>query len=278
MKRSISHAFTKNTLAAVAVITSTALLMCNLLCTVVTAADDVNHEEYVDTENTCYFEDPEGHIWAFDKIYWLENGEEFSMKVMQHYDGKGVICHLYTGEEKPSYVMPYSEQIYAHDTEGEFEVNGEKYQYDIIANIDISPNDRRMLFSDILTSNKNEAQEMQHIQNLKRLDFKKDGEIDIADVVLLNKRYMNTPSTFCTYFNEDDYYLEVMDYNDFYNVLLYNYNKGKTDVMIRFGDKVPENEPAPAPAIITSDNNLSAVEMVKLATQLGTKTVELTIG
>ena len=271
MKRS---RFTKNLMAVFATFTCTALLLTNAL-SVALAVDEANVQEYVDTENTCYFQDPNGNIWEFDKIYELKDGEEVTTHLLEYGEGKGVICRPYTGEQAPWYVQPYNEKLYSFDTEGSFEYNGNSYDYMIMPATQITVTDKSMLYRQILGYKMTDDE---RIQNIQFCDFKKDGEINIADIVLLNKLYMSTPSNFCTYYNNDTMMKEVMNYEDFFAFLLYHYNKGETEIRVQFGDKVPEADPVPAPPTTIITDNISATELVAMVRQLEVKRVDLVIG
>ena len=275
-RRFLSRAFTKHFVAIIAAFACTVTLTSNLVAAISASAIDDGYVEYIDTD-PCYFEDMDGNIWSFDKIYVLEEGEEFNQYVAENYTCEGVICHLYKGEETPWYVQPYNETLYTNDTDGTFEYEGTEYQYNLKSNIELEPTDRTLLYRQILGYKEDVDNPL---ENLQLRDFKKDGKINITDVVLFNKRYMSTPNIHCNYYNEKTWSYEGMNYQDFYEVLQYHFNKGEDEVKICCKDRVPTEvpEPAAAPETIMINENATAAEMVALARQLDVERLDLNFG
>lgn len=196
--------------------------------------------EYVDPKSACYFKDQYGNIWEFFKVYDVNQGEEFDDFVVEHGNAKGVVCRLYTGEEDPFYVLPYDEDFFsAHNTEGTFTYNGVEYQYDITPNAEMDVNIRWALYRKILGYVLPDDDETT-LYLIKHYDYKKDGQINIADVVLFNKYFMSTPFRFCAHYDEKEGELKCMSPEDFYKILDWHYMDLMEDqCTIRFGDTIP---------------------------------------
>ena len=112
----------------------------------------------------------------------------------------------------------------------------------------------------------NDAEPTYLASNIAKWDYKRDGQLDIADVCLFNARYMATPFNFCSNLAEDDSEFEHMDYEMFFKILNEYDAKGKEEIEIFYGD-VP-----PSFYEVTFDM-YSAAEMVQLAKQAKTSAV-----
>jgi hypothetical protein len=245
--------------------------------------------DYIDWNVTNYFRDPYGNMWEFNRIYSINKNEEFDYWKIVNSVAKGVECRLYSGEADPYYVLPYDERIYTADTDGTFVFKDKEYKYNIIPNSEMSVNVRLALFRSILGYVLPED-DTTNIELLQNYDFKKDGVINIFDVVLFNKQYANSPFNFVNKWDEKELAYRKMSYEDFYKVLDWHYQNMEDECQIFYDDTSLLNEPIQLPNTDILDNanvteinvdaagNLkTAAEMVQAAKLLNIKTISLSI-
>lgn len=197
---------------------------------------DPNGEEYVDYDHPAYFygpNDAEGDSpWMFYKIYSFAEGVEPSAEACAKGEGRGVVCERYTGSTDGMYIMKYEDML-ATDTEGEFEFDGQTYQYDIL-----SPQFMARSYTGLLMSVIVHETPLTYdiIQNF---DMNKDGIIRVDDVVKYNRQLSSTPFAFVT--SQVLSWLEKMEPETFFSILDYHEKAGEEKIWIRYGDTLPED-------------------------------------
>jgi len=281
---------TRKLLTSVAVVATMALSLTSGIIT--NAAEEFDYDSYAELENSenetyeyvhrtpGYFEDQYGNWWEFYKVYEVKQGKEFDDFVVEHGDAIGVVCKLYEGEKDPNYVLPYNDELYTHDTEGTFTYNGVEYQYDITPNVEMNSNIRWALYRKILGYVLPDD-DLTNSQLIQKYDYKKDGKIDIADVVIFNKRYMSSPFRFCAKYDEELGELKCMDFEEFYKILDWHYMNLEDQFTIRFGDTVPDEPPKADTntSLFAADSTAnSAVELVETAKATGISQIAFAAG
>lgn len=192
--------------------------------------------DYVDNDpnHRCYFENKDGTIFEFEKIYSLKEGETFNGDVSENSYCKGIVCRP-TTEPNPFFVHAYDDE---HDTtisKGEkFEFNGKEYYYALVHPNYLMVGDNQRLWNVIV------EKEPMAPDIIACYDYNMDGTVRIDDFVLMRKNYMSVPYNFIT--NTDPIANEEMDLVTFYKILNYHYKRGETEIRICFGDTVPNEE------------------------------------